>query len=127
MNFIKKIILWILASWLAVFATTYYFPEYVSVEWWIRAFWVVWFIFWTLNYFIKPVLKLISLPLVFLSAWLFTFLINWIVIYLTEYFVKMSPNLWVVFEIHWWFVSYLIVAVVLWVINYITHWFVDIK
>lgn len=127
MNFIKKIILWILASWLAVFATTYYFPEYISVEWWILAFAVVWFIFWILNYFIKPILKLISLPLIFISAWLFTFLINWVVIYLTEYFVKMLPNLWVVFEIKWWFMSYLIVAVVLWIINYITHWFVDIK
>ena len=127
MNFIKKIILGILASWLAVFATTYYFPEYIFVEWGIRAFTVVWFIFWILNYFIKPILKLISLPLIFLSAWLFTFLINWVVIYLTEYFVKMSPNLWVVFEIKWWLSSYLIVAIILWVINYITHWFVDIK
>lgn len=127
MNFIKKIILGILASWLAIFLTTYYFPEYISVEWWVKAFLIAGLIFWTLNFFIKPILKLISLPLIIISAWLFTFLINWAVIYMTEYFVKMSPNLWIVFQIKWWFMSYLIVAVILWVINYITHWFVDIK
>jgi len=127
MNFIKKILLWILASWLAIFATTYYFPEYISVEWWIQAFLVTGFIFWILNSLIKPILKIISLPFIILTAWLFTFVINWFVIFLTEYFLKWMPSLWTVLEIKWWLVSYLIVAVVLWVINYITHWFVDIK
>lgn len=127
MNFLKKILLWILASWLAVFVTTYYFPEYISVEWWLRAFLVIGFIFWILNFLIKPILKIISLPFILITAWLFTFIINWFVIFLAEYFLKQMPNLWVVLEVKWWIFSYIIVAVILWVINHVTHWFVDIK
>ncbi|MCD5382882.1 phage holin family protein [Candidatus Gracilibacteria bacterium] len=127
MNFIKKIILGILASSLSVYATVYYFPEYLTVEGGLYAFAIIGIIFGILNYFIKPILKIISLPLIFISAGLFTFLINGAVIYMTEYFIKGMPNLGVVFHINGGFLSYIIVAIVLGTINYITHWFVDIK
>ena len=127
MNFIKKIILGILASWLAVFVTAYYFPEYLSVTWWLRAFSVVWVIFWILNSILKPILKILSFPLILISLWVFTFLINWVIIFLTEYFVKMMPALWVWFDVKWWFFSYIIIAIVLWLTNHVILWFVDIR
>lgn len=127
MNFIRKIILWIAASWLAVYATSYFFPEYIAVEWWVKAFAMIWVIFWILNSVIKPILKIISLPFIIITAWLFVLVVNWAIIFITEYFFQLMPSLWVSMEIIWGFLSYIIVALVLWVINHLTHWLVDIK
>ena len=127
MNFIKKIILWILASWFAFYATQYYFPDYISIWWWIEAFAFIWIIFWILNSILKPILKLVALPFIFLTAGLFTFVINWAIIYFTEYFFEMIPSLWASLKIIWWLESYIFISVVLWVINYLTHWLVDVK
>lgn len=126
-NFIKKAILWIIASAVSVFLTQYYFPEYLIITWWISAFFISGFIFWILNSFVKPILKLLSLPFIILTAWIFTFFINWLIIFFVEYFFKAIPSLWVVFQISWWFMSYIIISIILGTLSYLTHWLVDIK
>ena len=126
MKFIKKIILGIIASWVAIYATTDFLPEYLSMSWWIKSFLIAWLIFWILNAFIKPILKILSLPFIIITAWLFYLVINSIIVYLTEYVFINMPTLQVTFEITWGIVGYLIVWLVLSIINWATHWLVDI-
>lgn len=126
MNHIKKILLSIIASWLAVYVTSHYFPTYLSVSWGVKAFALSGIIFWLLNWWLKPILKLFTFPFIILSVWLFTFLINWFIIYLTERFFIWMPSLWVTFAITWGFFAYIVVAVVLGSINYLAHWLIDI-
>lgn len=127
MNFIKKLILGILASWASVYITAHYFPDYLIFWWWVKALLITWVVFWLLNSILKPILKLVTLPLIILTLWFFDFLINAFVIYFMESFLKWMPSLWVLFEIKWWFFSYIIIALVLSIINYLTHWLIDIK
>jgi len=127
MNFIKKILLWIIASAVAIYITAEYLPQYLNIEWWIKAFFLSWLIFWILNTFFKPILKLISLPFIIITAWLFIIVINSIVIFSLSYFFNAMPTLNVIFEIKWGILSYLIVWFVLSVINYLTHWIIKIK
>jgi putative membrane protein len=54
------------------------------------SFWVLvtaGFVFGLINFFIKPVLKLLSLPFILLSLGLFTILINVAMLYLLDYLV----------------------------------------
>ena len=127
MNFIKKVILWVAASGLAIFITAKVLPAYLIVEWWLVAYWLLWLVFWLLDSIIKPVLKLISIPFILITAGLFMIIINAVVIYLLEYFFTGMPTLNVVFDIQWWSLYYAAVAVILSIINYITHWIIDIK
>lgn len=127
MNHIKKAILWIIASWVAIFIVTKYFPDYLNVWWGVVAFWISWLIFWILNTIVKPIIKLISLPFIIITVWLFMFVVNTIILYLLEYIFQAMPSLSVVFSVQWGFFSHLFVAVILSIVNYITHWIVDIK
>lgn len=54
-------------------------------------FWVLataGFIFGLINFFVKPVLKLISLPAIFITFGLFTIVINVAMLFLLDYFVS---------------------------------------
>jgi len=56
----------------------------VTVEWWWALFLLWWTILWFINYFIRPILKLIWLPFFFLFYWIVILIINWIVLWLFE-------------------------------------------
>lgn len=127
MNFIKKLILWIIASWASVYITAHYFPSFLVFWWWIKALLMTWVVFGLLNSILKPILKLVSLPLIIITLWLFDCIINAFVIYFMEWFINKMPSLWIVFEVKWWFFSYVVIAIVLSIINYLTHWLIDIK
>lgn len=45
------------------------------------------FIFGMINFFIKPVLKLVSVPLIFFTLGLFTIVINIVMLLLLDYFI----------------------------------------
>ncbi len=126
MNYIKKTILWIIASWVAIYLTFHYFPEYLNIEWWIKSFLISWMIFWIFNSIIKPILKLVSLPFILITAWLFVLLINASIIYLTEYFFLNVESLNVVFEIKWWILAYILVSTIISLFNYCTQWLIKI-
>jgi len=46
------------------------------------------FIFGLINFFVKPLLKIISLPVIFLTFGLFTIIINVAMLFLLDYFVQ---------------------------------------
>ncbi len=79
-----------------------------------------------LNTFVKPLLKLISLPITFLTAGLFMFVVNGIVFGLLVWTINIlnltSLSILVESETIW--LTYLYAALILGVFNIFTHWLV---
>jgi len=80
------------------------------------------------NGFIKPVLKLISLPFVFLSMGLFMFVVNAAVLGIMIWLVNAAEISGVHFLVtgEGW-VTYLYAAVILGLFNLVTHWLTKVR
>ena len=76
--------------------------NYFSLDAWkIYILW--WIILGLINISIKPILKIISIPLFFLTFWLVTFVINGIILWLLNYIINdilVIP--WFTYHINWW-------------------------
>jgi putative membrane protein len=89
-----KFLIKVIAASLAVWIVTLIEPLAVVVtggdEWWSRVlvFAFVGLVLTTLNVFIKPLLKLLSLPLLILTLGLFNVIITWFVLYLTRWITE---------------------------------------
>lgn len=75
-----------------------------------------------LNMLVKPVLKFLSFPLVFVSAGLFLIVINAGILYLTQYFVTVMDITGVSMRIND-LLTYLLAAIIFGVANWLIHWF----
>ncbi len=88
-----KIFLSILFNSLILFALTYLLSEnpekwieaWILVEWWIKTYIIWWVLLWIINTTIKPILKILSLPLFFVFLWLVSFIVNWVILWLLDY------------------------------------------
>jgi uncharacterized membrane protein YvlD (DUF360 family) len=84
------------------------------------------FLLGILNTFIKPLLKLISLPITFLTAGLFMFVVNGIVLALLVWLINTmnfeNIRILITHESNW--VVYLYAAIILGLFNLSTHWLV---
>lgn len=89
-----KFLIKVIAASIAVWIVTLIEPLAVVVtggeEWWSRilVFGFVGLVLTTLNVFIKPLLKLLSLPLLILTLGLFNVIITWFVLYLTRWITE---------------------------------------
>lgn len=87
-----------------------------------------------INTFVKPLVKFLSLPFIFLSMGLFLIIINALMLWIAEYvigYLAVQPQLidlmeGVVFTLGNWG-DYVLAAVVLSIANFFTHWFLKIK
>lgn len=75
-----------------------------------------------LNFLIKPILKLLSFPLVFLTGGLFLFIINAVIIWLTQYIIDVMDieGVHLVLDN---LLTYLFAAIIFGLANWIIHWF----
>ncbi len=75
---------------------------YNSLDAWkIYLLWGI--ILWLINITIKPILKIISIPLFFLTFWLVTFAINAIILWLLNYVINNILVIpWFTYHINWW-------------------------
>ena len=80
------------------------------------------FVISVLNIFVRPLLKLLSFPLVFLSGGLFLIVINAFVLFLTTYLIKVMDFANTSVRIDD-LLTYLLVAIIFGLANYIIHWF----
>ncbi len=114
-----KILFSIILNALMLFAITYFLSEnptlwidsgvilwcwdcsYNSLDAWkIYLLWGI--ILWLINITIKPILKIISIPLFFLTFWLVTFIINGIVLWLLNYIINNVLVIpWFTYQINW--------------------------
>lgn len=74
-----------------------------------------------LNFFVKPVLKFLSFPLVFMSAGLFLIVINALIVFLTEYIIAVMDIEGVTMQIENP-LTYLIAAIIFGLANWLIHW-----
>lgn len=87
-----RVIFSILFNALILYAMVYFLgmdtskslSEWIVVEWWIKTYLLGWIILWILNTFIKPLLKILALPLFLVFLGLVHFLINGVVLFLFD-------------------------------------------
>jgi uncharacterized membrane protein YvlD (DUF360 family) len=91
-----RILVTIIINALILYALTYLLwpNEFKSVEawvivtWWLKTYLIWWVLLWIINFTIKPILKILSLPFFFLFLWLVVFVINWIILWLLDYILN---------------------------------------
>ena len=101
-----KIIFSILINALILFSMTFLLntslETWIIVAWWLKTYIIWWIILWLINITIKPILKLVTLPLFFLFFWLVVFIINWIILMLFDFIINNLLIIqWVSYTINW--------------------------
>ena len=88
--FLIKFILRIIANGLGVFAAVYFLPQYISFTGsWID-YLVVGAILAIANMIVKPILKIVSAPLILITLGFFLVVINMIILFGVDYFVEQA-------------------------------------
>lgn len=80
-------------------------------------------LFGFLNYFLKPILKLLSLPLTFVTLGLFRVIINGALIYALHFLVKIQILNFITLGFEENYLNYIIIGVIFSIANGILHWF----
>ncbi len=85
---------------------SFYSPE----AWKIYIIWGI--ILWLINVTIKPILKILAIPLFFLFFWLVTFVINAVILYMLNFILNDVLIIeWIKYEINGWFNFIIAVAI----------------
>ena len=89
MSFVLKIIFGIAVNALALYGLTVVTPE-VMVSGGLKFFIVGGVVLGAANVFIKPIIKILSLPLIFLTGGLFLIVINALMLWFLSYFLQVA-------------------------------------
>lgn len=133
MGFLRSLILAILSNAVALWATTEILTKDFVITGGILGFVVAGIIFGLINTLIKPLLKLVSLPLIFLSMGLMLVVINMFILWSVQYTLNtllQIPGLdgeLIALQITGGFLTYLIASAILGVINTFSHWLFTAK
>jgi len=120
-----KIFISIIFNALILFALTYLLsanPEkgieaWIVVYWWIKTYIIWWVLLWLINVTIRPVLKILSLPLFFVFLWLVAFVVNWVILWLLDYiFNQVLIIPWISYSIEWG-VNFVIAVAIFTILN----------
>ena len=122
---IKKIILGVVLNAFALYAVAYFLPD-IQYTGGILFFLISGFIIGFLNVFIKPLMKLLSFPLMLMTVGLFSLVINAIIFWLTMKVVN-GINIADVSVTISNALTYLIAGVVFGIVNWLLHLFIRNK
>jgi len=111
----------ILANALALFAVTKVLDSF-HIEGGVLTFVIVAVVLSILNLIMKPILKLLTFPLIFLTGGLFLVVINALILYLTQYFIKVLDISGASMQVDKP-LTYLWAALILGLANWLIHWF----
>jgi putative membrane protein len=90
---------------------------WVIVSGWWKTYIIWWFILWVINVIIRPILKILSLPLFFVFLWLVSFVINGVIIWLLDYILNNILMIdWVSYEIKW-VINFIIAVAIFTILN----------
>jgi len=125
-----KILISILFNALILFLLTYLLgannswtvQAWILVEWWFKTYLIWWVILWLMNITIKPVLKILAIPLFFVFLWLVSFFINWLILLLFDYIINDILIIeWISYSITWqgldWWINFLIIVAIFTILN----------
>jgi putative membrane protein len=92
-------------------------PAWIEVVGWFKTYVIWWIILGFINMIIKPILKILTLPLFFVFLWLISFIINGIVLWL---FNSIFENVLMInsvsYEIHWT-INFIIAVAIFTILN----------
>ena len=110
---------WILFVIAFLLPATETIPEWVTVVWWWKTY-VIWgVILWLMNVTIKPILKILSLPLFFLSFWLMWFATNALILWLLSTIFEILWIQTISYEIYGW-INYAIAVAIFTILNMVS-------
>lgn len=116
---LKKVLIGVALNGLALYVVTKFVPD-VSYTGGFKFFLLGGFVIGTLNTFVKPLMKLLSFPLVLMTVGLFTLVINAIIFWLTVQAINgiSISDITVSVTSPW---TYLIAAVIFGLTNWVLH------
>ncbi len=81
--------------------------DWISVEGWYQTY-IIWgIILWLMNITIRPILKILAIPLFFVFLWLVSFIINWVIFWLFNTIINDILLMdWVSYKIMWKWLEY---------------------
>ncbi len=122
---IKKIIIGVVLNAVALYAVTYFLTD-IQYTGGIVFFLIAGFIIGFLNVFVKPLMKLLSFPIMLLTVGLFSLVINAIIFWLTMKVVNgiHFSDVSVIIQSS---VTYLIAGIVFGIVNWVLHLFIHNK
>jgi len=119
---IRRLILHILANAAALYITVYLIKgEFIVTGSW-KGYVIAALIFGLLNGLVKPILKIVTLPVVFITAGLFTLVINMFLVWFAKYFLNVVQFEGVAIQISGGWTTYLYAGIILAIANMIIHW-----
>lgn len=119
---IKKFILHILANMGALYVTFLLMQGDFAVTGGWKGYLIAALLFGILNGFVKPVLKILALPFVFVTAGLFTFVINMALVWFAKYALGVLAFENVALKIAGGWPTYLYAGFILAFANILIHW-----
>lgn len=119
---IKRFILHILANAIGLYMTVQILGGDFLVSGGWKGYLIAALIFGILNGFIKPVIKILTLPFVFITAGLFTLVINMFLVWFAKYAIGVLAFEGVEIVITGSIFTYLSVGIIMAVVNMIITW-----
>ena len=124
MGFLQKTVLTLLGNSALFWALhTKFLPSLFVGTGNVESYFGLGILFGLLNYFLKPVLKLLTLPLTFVTLGLFRFIVNGFLIYALHFLVKINILDFITLGFEESYLNYIIIGVTFSVANGILHWF----
>lgn len=119
---IKRFILHILANAIGLYMTVQLLGgDFIVTGGW-KGFLIAALIFGILNGFVKPILKIITLPFVFITAGLFTFVINMFLVWFAKYTLGILAFEGIEIIIAGSIFTYLSVGIIMAFVNMLIQW-----
>lgn len=125
MSFIRRVVVGIALNALALYGVAY-FLESVNYKGGLTFFILGGLVMGLLNTLIKPIIKTLSLPIVFITGGLFLVIINTLLLWVTKEVIDILHIGEAVLEIQG-FTNYLIAGFLFGIINWVEHLFVQNK
>jgi putative membrane protein len=122
---IKRLLLHILATAIILYSISQFLHGDFAITGSYKGYLIAAILFGFLNSIVKPLLKILSLPLVFLSAGLFLFVLNAILVWFAKYALDVLQFEGVAIIVTGGLLTYLIVGFALSVGNTIIHWLTE--
>ncbi len=119
---IRHAILVVIANAMVLWGLTNFLPNYIEISGGVAPFLIAGLFLGVLSAIVKPLLKLVALPLIVLTAGLFSVIINAFILYVLEYVTNVFKFGTAVFDVKGGFIGYIITAFVLFVMNEFANW-----
>jgi len=90
---------------------------WITVIWWWKTYLLWWIILWIINVTIRPILKILTIPLFIVFFWLVVFIINAIILKVFDYSVNEILMIqWMSYTINWW-INFIIAVAIFTILN----------